>query len=156
MPLWGTRDFVSGNNKPKYANTSNVVGINTAEAQAKARGATQGWVEVTRGRGFIQSITIVDGGQNYNSAGFLTITGGSPQTSANISFGVNSVSKQVNAVSIVNPGAGFLTMPTFGANATNSQTATFLVTMGGRFNRNTYETLVIVKNVTSNDTTWPV
>lgn len=155
--LWGTRDFTSGNNKPNWANTANVYGVDTTEA-GLIDGVTPGWVEVKRGLGYVIGVDISNAGSNITSAGFVTITGGSPRTAANISFGINSVSKTVNTVTLVSGGDGYLTMPT--ANVANTGVgfpAVFTLRMGGRFNRNTYETLVVVKGMTgdSEDTEFP-
>jgi hypothetical protein len=95
--LWGNKDFVTGNNKPLYANTSNVTsnsvingtaagdikfygivaGVSAGE-QTRANTLPQqpthaGWVSLKVGTGPIVSITAT-GGTGINSAGFLTIT----------------------------------------------------------------------------------
>lgn len=56
MPLWGNKDFATGNNKPKYANTASVFGIDVSEQQQSVTSATDrpthaGWVEKTVGSG---------------------------------------------------------------------------------------------------------
>lgn len=112
MPLWGTRDLASGNQKPIFANTSNaysnstinstvantnayygnMVGVSAAERAAAVNPnlpAHAGWNSQKIGTGPIKTIEIVSGGQGYNTAGFLSITDGSALkqgAGANISY----------------------------------------------------------------------
>lgn len=55
MPLWGSQDNATGNNKPKYANTANVMGVSVTErANTMNDGpkiAHTGWVLRTAGTG---------------------------------------------------------------------------------------------------------
>lgn len=153
MPQWGNRDFVSGNNKPKWANTSNVFGANTGEAQTAnllGKGVTQGWVQITHGTGYIIALGIANAGSNIQSPGRINLYGGGATTAANILFGINNISNTVNSFTIVSGGEGYLTMPV--ANVTKPPgagfDAVFTPVMGGRFNRNTFETLVVVKGMT--------
>lgn len=153
MPLWGLRDFASGNNKPLYANTSNVFGVSLVEAQAsnnRTRHLTPGWVEITRGRGYIQSISIANAGSNIRTAGFVTLDGGGYYTQANISYGINNISNTVNTVTIINRGDGYVnTINVYVANTgTGGFYAQFTTIMGGRFGRNNIDTLVATKNIT--------
>lgn len=102
MPLWGNKDYATGNNKPVYANTTYLISNSTingpkantakyygavwgvspteqANTLARADGSHPqhaGWVSQKIGTGPIQSITITSGGQGYNANGFLTISGG--------------------------------------------------------------------------------
>lgn len=106
MSLWGNNDNATGNNKPKYANTtyriSNstingskantskyygaVYGVSPQEQSntlAKVDGSHSqhaGWVSQKIGTGPIASITITSGGAGYNANGFLTISGGGDGT----------------------------------------------------------------------------
>lgn len=110
--LWGNKDFATGNNKPVYANTSNVTSNSTINGTAagnvkfygivagvsagehtRANGTPQlpahaGWVSLKVGTGPITGISVT-GGTGINAAGFLTITDASVTgtgTGANISF----------------------------------------------------------------------
>jgi hypothetical protein len=109
MSLWGNLDGRTGNNKPVYANTTYRISnstINGNEANtAKYYGATYGisateasntladgkkvahagWVSQKIGTGPVASIAITSGGQGYNAAGFLTISGGGDGT-INVSY----------------------------------------------------------------------
>ena len=112
MPLWSNKDYVTGNGKPLFANTSNaysnsvingteantakyygiVAGVSATEeavrAPASNSSAHAGWVSIKIGTGPISSIS-VSGGTGINAAGFLTIADISAHgqgTSANISF----------------------------------------------------------------------
>ena len=98
MSLWGNLDTASGNQKPVFANTSNVqssstingaaantakfygavMGVSTGE-QANAASKPQnpahaGWVSVKYGTGAVSSIAITDGGIGINANGYLLIT----------------------------------------------------------------------------------
>lgn len=112
MPLWGNKDYPTGNNKPVYANTSNaysnstingrsantnayygiVAGVSATELD-QSQGASNhpqhaGWVSLKVGTGPIKAISAT-GGSGINAAGYLTITDTSAWgqgTGANISF----------------------------------------------------------------------
>ena len=113
MTLWGNIDYSSGNNKPKYANTSNiqsnstihgvvantvkyygrVFGISAGEAANTTGDGTKlthaGWVSQKIGTGPVESITLISGGAGYNSNGYLSVTDTSlygKGTGANIFF----------------------------------------------------------------------
>jgi hypothetical protein len=95
--LWGNKDYATGNNKPKYANTSNISSAstingskaNTAKYYGNVLGlssteslntstahvsAHAGWVSQKIGTGPIRAINIVNGGTGINAAGFLLVT----------------------------------------------------------------------------------
>ena len=189
MSLWGNLDGITGNNKPKYANTtyriSNstingskantakyygaVYGVSATEQAntlAKADGhhsQHSGWVSQKIGTGPIKTVTITNGGQNYNSAGYIVVSGGGDGT-VNLSYTIansrntletyssNSYWNTIATVAIVNGGAGFNVAPTLVANGPNSANfATFTVTLGGRAGRVQYETLVAMGSMTGDD-----
>lgn len=154
MPMWTNRDMASGNGKPLWANTANVYGVNTTEAQAAnnlSKQVSPGWVQVTRGTGYVVSANISNAGSNITVAGYVTITGGGG-TGMNIAYGINNISNTVNSYTIRTAGEGYVTLPTANvANTAPGYPAILTLTMGGRFNRNTYETLVFVKSMTSDD-----
>jgi hypothetical protein len=113
MALWTNKDFVTGNGKPLFANTSNaysnsvingtaantnqyygiVAGV-SANEQTLSQGKAQqpehaGWVSLKVGTGPITSIDIISGGTGINSAGFILVNDPSvlgQGTGANISF----------------------------------------------------------------------
>lgn len=107
MPLWGNKDYATGNNKPLYANTTNttaqstingayanvmygiVAGVSATEETASAalpqHPQHAGWVSLKIGSGPIKSVTAT-GGSGINAAGFLIITDPNGGTGANISF----------------------------------------------------------------------
>lgn len=110
--LWGNKDFATGNNKPLYANTTNVAsnstingtaagdfkyygivaGVSASEKEA-ANSKPQnpqhaGWVSLKIGTGPITDIS-VSGGTGINAAGYLTIADASVHgqgSGANVSF----------------------------------------------------------------------
>lgn len=96
--LWGNLDTASGNQKPVFANTSNVqsnstihgsaangngfygmtMGVSTGE-QANSVGKPQqpahsGWVSVKYGTGPVASMNISNGGLGINAGGYLLLT----------------------------------------------------------------------------------
>lgn len=186
MSLWTNLDGVTGNGKPLYANTSYrisnstingskantakyygaIYGVSATEAgNTLADGkkvAHAGWVSQKIGTGPIKSITIVNGGQGYNSAGFLTISGGGDGT-VNVAYTIansqNSMQSyssnaRLNAIAtltIVSPGAGFNVAPTIIAGGANIAPAVFSIEMGGRAGRVNYETLVAMGSMTGDD-----
>ena len=114
MPLWGNKDYATGNQKPLFANTSNissasttvgakantnkfygsVFGVSSTEADAVSgtnkKPAHPGWVSHKVGTGPIKGISIT-GGNGYNSGGYLILTDTSVANSgsgANISYSI--------------------------------------------------------------------
>lgn len=187
MSLWGNLDGITGNNKPKYANTtyriSNstingskantakyygaVYGVNAEEAgNTVADGkkvAHAGWISQKIGTGPVKTVTVVNGGQGYNSAGYIVVSGGGDGT-VNLSYTIansrntlqtyssNSYWNTIASVTVVNGGAGFNVAPTLVANGPNSANfATFSVALGGRAGRVNYETLVAMGSMTGDD-----
>ncbi len=186
MPLWKNLDGVTGNSKPLYANTTYAISnstINANEANtAKYYGAVygvsateaantlvdgkkvahSGWVSQKIGTGPIASIAITNGGSGYNTAGFLTISGGGDGTinvaytianSQNSlqSFSTNAALNSISTLVINSPGAGFNVAPTVIAGGANISSASFTVTLGGRAGRVQYETLVAMGSITGDD-----
>ena len=112
MTLWGNIDYMSGNLKPLFANTTNttsnsvingttanvvygqVVGVSTLE-QTRANGTPQapthaGWVSMKIGTGPAASIS-VSGGTGINTGGYFIITDNSLErtgSGANVSFSI--------------------------------------------------------------------
>ena len=186
--LWGNKDHATGNNKPVYANTTYTVSnstINGSKANtAKYYGAVwgvsateqantlaiadghhsqhAGWVTQKIGTGPVTAISITSGGQGYNSAGFLTISGGGDGTinvsytianSLNTlqSFSSNARLNAIATITILNAGAGFNIAPTVIAGGANIVAATFAVTLGGKAGRVQYETLVAMGSMTEDN-----
>jgi hypothetical protein len=125
MPLWGNLDNPSGNQKPLFANTSNVssnstvhgttantvgnygrvMGVSAAERQNSSllnKSQHAGWVSQKIGTGGIATVTIVGAGTGINAAGFLSITDGSEYgqgTGANISYTIANSQNSLQASS---------------------------------------------------------
>jgi hypothetical protein len=159
MPLYGTLDGPTGNNKPKYANVATVFGVSATEASNTLGDGPKvshaGWVKQTIGTGGIATITITNAGQGINANGFLLITGANT-VEANIAYYVssntNSALNVITSVAVVNPGAGYTASPTVIYTGANTVRPTFTVTMGGRVGRTFYETLVAGGSITGDDT----
>jgi hypothetical protein len=186
MSLWGNLDGRTGNNKPVYANTTYRISNSTINGSvantAKYYGATYGvsaeeagntvadgkkvahagWVSQKIGTGPVASIAITSGGQGYNAAGFLTISGGGDGT-INVSYTIanslnsmqsyssNARQNVIASITINSPGAGFNVAPTVIAGGSNIAPATFTVTLGGRAGRVQYETLVAMGSMTGDN-----
>lgn len=141
MSLWGNDDNATGNNKPKYANTSYRVSNSTingskantakyygavwgisateqANTLAKADGSHSqhaGWISQKIGTGNVKTISINSGGSGYNSGGFLRVTGGGDGT-INISY---TIANSLNS------------LQSFSTNAMLNTIATLTIVNGG-------------------------
>jgi hypothetical protein len=140
--LWGNKDFITSNNKPKYANTTNassnsvingtaantnqyygvVAGVSPTEEAVRSPASNStthaGWVSLKFGTGPILSIS-ASGASGINANGFLRITDTSvlgQGTGANISY------TTANAQN---------TLETFSSNAQLNTFGTFTVVSGG-------------------------
>jgi hypothetical protein len=153
MPLWGNNDNATGNNKPKYANTTSTYGVSVTEASNTSgdgqKIAHAGWNKQTLGTGSVVSIDITDAGEGYSN-GFLSITGGGG-TGANASFVVND-DGNVTSVVVNSGGSGYTSAPTVNATGSNTAAATLTATVGGRAGRVHYETLVATGSITGDNT----
>lgn len=165
--LYGSLDGPTGNSKPKYANTTNVYGVSATEAANTLvdgkKVAHAGWNQLTIGTGPIASIAILNGGQNINANGFLSISGAGG-ANANIayyiansqntlqSYSSNSYLNTVNQVVVVAGGDSFNGAATVVYVGANSVRPSFAVTMGGRAGRRFYETLVASGSITGDNT----
>lgn len=123
MSLWGNKDYDTGNNKPLFANTSNVssastingasangvgvygnvFGVSAAEA-ANTMGhgpkiTHPGWVSQKIGTGPITRIDIVSGGSGINSAGYLIIADPNGGAGANASFTIANAQNTLQSFS---------------------------------------------------------
>ena len=125
MPLWGNIDYATGNNKPLYANTSNVssqstingsvantdayygsvVGVSATEQESSnskvQHPAHAGWVSMKIGTGPITGL-VISGGTGINSGGYLIITDNSIKrsgTGANISYSIANSQNTLQAYS---------------------------------------------------------
>lgn len=162
MPLWGNRDFPSGNNKPKYANTANVFGANTAEARAAGKGVHPGWTQFQWGTGGIAGVNIVWRGGGYNANGYVAFTSVDGRGSgANASFiaksnNANATDNVILQIVVNNPGSGYTRPPTATANLSNSNTAILSVIPGGRMGRPMIETLVAMNDLSGSANTFPL
>lgn len=114
MSLWGNIDYLSGNNKPKFANTTNtwskstihgdgytantdayygvMFGVSTTEQSTSTEGGKvvhSGWVSQKTGTGPLASVNW-SGGTGYNSGGYIVLSDasvlGTGASETNISF----------------------------------------------------------------------
>jgi hypothetical protein len=160
MALWKNKDFVTGNGKPLFANTSNaysnssingtaantnqyygiVAGV-SANEQTLSQGKPQqpehaGWVSLKVGTGPIKSIGITSGGTGINSAGYILVTDGSvlgSGTGANISF---TIANSQNS------------LQSFSSNSRLNAISTITIVNGGRLFSNA-SSLSYVTNVSN-------
>lgn len=182
MPLWKSEDAasnapvytvasgygISANGSTLYENANlqvssatGVYGVDTTEAGVTSadgkKVAHAGWNLARRGTGAVVAITANTGA--YSNAGnvYLTFTGGGTgNTLANAQVFINTTSNLITSV-VVNEGGSYMTTPSITAITGASGAAVFTVTMGGRANRVSYETLVAMGSMTgdSDDTYFP-
>lgn len=152
---------VSANGQTLFGNTQvsafttgaavGVFGVDATEAGVTGEGkkvAHAGWNLRKAGIGPVINISITNPGANYETNGFIVFTS-TTGTGANASYTVNTVSNTISTVTLVSGGTGYVTTPTANAaNATGENSASFMVTMGGRANRVHYETLVAMGSMT--------
>lgn len=123
MPLWGNLDNATGNQKPLFANTSNVysnstingtaasgnkyygkmMGVSATEQGAVTKhGAHAGWTSQKIGTGPIKSLAISGAGTGINAAGFLLFTDTSvlgTGANVNVSFTIANTQNVLQAFS---------------------------------------------------------
>ena len=127
-----------------------------------------GWVSQKIGTGPITGVAIVDGGSGYNSGGFLAVTDTSvfgKGVEANISFTIantlntmqnystNANWNVVNSI-VVNAGGSLYSDSgeiTLSFPDTPISAASYTITLGGRGDRKSYETLVAMGSITGDD-----
>lgn len=136
MSLWG-KNSANTSQKPKYANAAmTVVGVTAAGAHAN--GVTHsGWVQTTKGKGPVKSITVSAGGTGYSNGGAVTAanTNGSGFAGTITTNGAGAI------VSItITAGGSYTTAPVL--TAAGGSNAALTAVMGGRANRVMKETLV--------------
>ena len=164
--LYGTNINATGNTKPKYANTASVIGVTSAEVANTLgdgkRVAHAGWVQQSIGQGPVASITIVNAGQNINTNGFLSVTGGGG-TGANISYVIgntqnslqtyssNSYMNGIVRATVAYSSSDFVSAPTITYSGSNTVAPVLTAVMGGRAGRRFYETLVASGSMSGNN-----
>ena len=164
MPLWGTTDYATGNNKPLYSNNSTTFGVSPGEASNTSGDGPKlthaGWVKQTIGTGYIKAVTINNAGRGVNAAGYLTISGGGG-SNANISYAIansqntlqsfssNAYWNVITSLTINNPGDGYTSNATIIYSGTVLTQPNITFEMGGRVGRRFYETLVASGNIAS-------
>ncbi len=119
--------------------------------------AHAGWNLARRGTGPVVSIAANTGAYSNLGNVYLTFTGGGTgNVAANARIFINTISNAVTTV-VVNEGGNYTTTPTITAITSTDGAATFTVTMGGRANRVSYETLVAMGSMTGDgdDTYFP-
>lgn len=151
MSLWGKLDNATGNQKPKFANTSSTYGVSVTE-RANTTGdgkrvAHSGWVKQTIGTGPVIALTIANAGGSYSN-GYLTFTGGGG-TGANGSILVNA-NGNVTSVILNSKGSGYTSAPSVALPAGGTG-GSITATVGGRAGRRSYETLVATGSITGDD-----
>lgn len=138
---------VSATQRANTANTTPGEGPKMAHA---------GWNFRRTGTGPVQSVAITSGGTGYTpGGGYITVTGGnglypgaSGNTSANLFFQANASGSVVNVT--INIAGSYATTPSVNVPGSGGTPATVVLTMGGRCNRVSYETLVASGNVSAN------
>lgn len=136
MSLWGSTD--QANNKPKYANTANVYGVDAAESGVAGGDVPHtGWVEVKKGAGTVVSVTINDGGTGYANGELVEFSAGDA-----VAVIATDASGVITAVTVTDGGTPLLATPTATPNTVGGSTADLTAVLGGRFGRTQFEVLV--------------
>lgn len=179
MSLWKSQDAasnapvytvasgygISANGSTLYENANlqvsgatGVYGVDTTEAGVTSGDgkdvAHAGWNLARRGTGPVLSITANNGAVAVNS--YIRFSGGGTgNTSANATVSVNATGHVISVT--VNNGGSYSSTPTASKNTGSTSNAVYTVTMGGRANRVSYETLVAMGSMTgdSDDTYFP-
>ena len=145
----------------QVASATGVYGVDTTEAGVTSgdgkKVAHAGWNLARRGTGGVLSITANTGAYSNLGNVFLTFTGGGVgNTTANARVSVNATTNAITSVTVNNPGS-YMTTPSVTSISGANGAATFTVTMSGRANRVSYETLVAMGSMTgdSDDTYFP-
>lgn len=182
MSLWKSQDAasnapvytvasgygISANGSTLYENANlqvssatGVYGVDTTEAGVTSGDGKEvahaGWVLARRGTGGVATITANTGAYSNGGNVFLTFTGGGTgNTTANARVFINATSNAIQTIT-VNVSGSYMTTPTVTPITGASGAATFTVTMSGRANRVSYETLVAMGSMTgdSDDTYFP-
>lgn len=141
MALWGNID--QANNRPKFANTTNVVGITPAEANV-AGIEHAGWVRNIVGTGYVTGVTVVAGGTGYTNNAVVTFSGGGGTGAAG---NIRTTGGVITSIVISNPGSGYTSAPT--ASVAGGTGANLQTTVGGRAGRVDRETLVAMGSMTN-------
>jgi hypothetical protein len=131
-----------------------VFGANVDEVAANDKIPQSGWHLVRQGTGPVVSVTITAGGVGYSNTDLLKVSGGGVNAAATLA--TNSTGG-ITSVTFTNNGSGFKSVATSTVAVSNStggatagSNAAFTVVLGGRAGRVHYETLVAMKNLTSN------
>lgn len=153
MPLWTANDDPTG--RPNYANTSDVYGVDRAEAAAAGSGVSPGWVKVTIGTGGVVGLTITDGGSGYTSSDTVTIDGGAAPATTNASYTVTATNgaNLTGTVAVVSGGANVVGTGT--AMLTNFANGDSLFVFSNSSSSTTKKINQVVNNTFMNiTTTW--
>lgn len=185
MGLWRNEYTANGAYKPAYANSANILSLNTYAAnnvygvktgeKANTQGqgpnvAHAGWVYFELGRGPVATLNIANGGVGINSNGYFAITGGggtganiqfyigNAQT-ATIGFSTNPILNTVVSVVVNNGGSGYNAAPNVWFSGTGGwpiANGLFQAGMGGRCGRPISEVLVAMGSMTGDVSTGNV
>lgn len=146
-------NLLYGNTSTGVFNANSAIGVfgvdPTEQTSANNQGnhaGHAGWVLRRTGMGGIATISA--GATNKSNVGnaYITFTGGGTgNTSANAQLFVNATSNVVTTIVLNNAGM-YETTPS--ATVTGNANVTITLTMGGRANRNTLETLVAMGSMT--------
>lgn len=156
MSEWGNKDFA--NNKPQFlANnipgSSKVFLVNSGRLANASFGdgvgvSHQGWVNINQGTGWVDALAVsnVNPALSYANAWLDFTQTGASVTNANGYLLVTGTAANTVSVVLNSKGAGYNTAPVITANTDHPNNATliFTVTPGGRMNRVSAETLVVI------------
>lgn len=151
MSLWGNID--QANNKPKYANTADVYGVDATEAGVAGGDVPHaGWVKVTKGKGTVVDVVIVGGGSGYaNGEALIFSAGGAEATVTTDGSGV------ITGIVITSGGTPLEVAPTVTVDTVGGTLADLTAVLGGKAGRTMFEVLVAMGSMSGDaeDTEFP-
>jgi len=154
VTLYENDDLSSYGGTGVYGVDTTEAGITTGDGKKVAHAGSN---MARRGTGPVVSISANTGAYSNNKNVYLTFSGGGTgNVAANAQVFVNAESNAILYITVHEPGS-YTTTPTAAAITGGDGAATFTITMGGRANRVSYETLVAMGSMTgdSDDTYFP-
>lgn len=150
-PKWIVDSTTGATGQEQFGNT--VFCADKTEASVSGGAVVPGWVKRTVGTGPVRSITINAGGTGYSNADTIRVSGGTVNAAANLT--TNSTGGIIST-SITNFGLGFSNVATSTLAITTSggSTANLTPILGGRAGRISFESLVAIKTVNTDATSF--
>ena len=150
-PKFTTEASTGKSGQQQFGN--NVFGVSTAEAAVARGGSAPGWVKVILGKGKLQSVAITTAGTGYANTDTFSITA---QNGANAAGTITTNgSGVITAATLSNVGGLFTSRNPVAVITTSGGTSGVITgTVSGRAGRKTYETLVAIRSIVTDATSF--